>query len=802
MRSQPRFRFSLRVALALGLLLVVTPGRGNTNLQQFEGATIQSVRIENLVTLTEDTLLFYLGLEEGGMLAQSSLNASIKELWETGLIDNIEVKGQPVDGGVALTVTISERPRLRAVEYVGLKRVSRTDVEDRMAAERIRMFEGDSLRLGEVRRLEQAIEELYREKGYRFADAEFSLEDVGSHERRLIFTIDEGNRVRIEDIKFEGNTVYSDWRLRLSMRDTKETGMLWRLTKKDIYNPARLEEDLESVKNVYRKLGYKNVTIGDPVIQVQATKPNKSADEQKRRMFITIPIEEGERWKFGKVTFEGNEKYTDEQLQRAFQIQGGDWLRSKKVEEGVQAVEDVYKNTGHIGARIATEIIEREERTADLQVNVFEGDQFRVGRIDFEGNTRTRDKVLRRELRIHEGLVMSLRAVQNSLLKIKQLGYFKVDEEDPVQIRNVDEENNTIDLLIKGVEADRTELQFGGGWSEFEGFFAQVSLRTQNFLGRGETLGVQIQTGRQRELYDLSYFIPWFLDKPQSLGFRAFQQEIDFDLFSGAQNLRRLSRGGSLTYGRNFGLFSSGSLTYSFADFEDTTTFLVDDGMGGQMPVVSDLNFTNSTIRPTFVYNSVDSPFEPTRGQKLTFTVDLAGGVLGGEQDFVRPQLSYLRYQPVSQGRIKTVLGINAEVGTIIPYDDYEFSRLDRFYLGGDNSIRGHDFRSISVRNDDGTLAVDELGIALGGDKFVQLNLEYHFLTNSPFRFLLFADAAAVYGEDQSIDLSRLRYTAGVEARVLVPLFGAPLRFIYAQNLDPLPEDRFKSFDFTVGASF
>lgn len=802
--------WAARLVLAALLLVQVTASGQVGPLAEFEGRTVSAVEYQGNRTLAEETLRYYLGIEEGSVLDQKELNRRLRELWDTGLVDDVKIEGRLAEDGtgVILTVTLEERPILASIDYEGLKRVSRTDIEDRIGTDRIQVYEGDNLRLGELKRLERSIEELYREKGFRFADAQFTVEPVSAGEQRVTFSVDEGNRVRIEDIKFEGNTVYSDWRLRLFMSKTKQTGVIWRLTKKDVYNPAKLTEDLESISAAYKKLGYKNVTLGEPIIEVKALKPNAVASEdKKRRMFITIPVEEGERWKFGEVTIQGNEKYSDQALLSAFNYKKGDWLRAKKIEEGVKAVDDVYRNTGYINARVAPEIVENEERIADLIVHVDEGDQFRVGRIEFEGNTRTRDKVLRREMRVHEGLLLSLQRIQNSLLKIRQLGYFAVDEEEPVQIHNVDEEKKTIDLIVKGTEADRTELQFGGGWSEFDGFFGQLSVRTQNFLGRGETLGVQVQSGRTRDYYDLSYFVPWFLDRPQTVGLQVFSRDTDYGVFLDDQELRRLQEGGSLTYGRNFGLFNSFSITYLRSRIEDSSTFFVTGDDGEPVEISSDLNFTQSALRPVYLYNSVDSPFEPTRGTKLRLSMDYAGGFLGATQSFYRPELQFTLYRPINYGKVKTVFGFNTEAGWISPFNDYELTRLDRFFLGGDNSVRGFPFRSITVLNEDGTRRKDPdfpptLDVDVGGDKYVQLNLEYHFLTNSPFRFLLFADAGGVFAEDQDIGIDGLRYSAGVEVRVLLPVFGAPLRFIYAQNLDPLPGDNFQTFDFTIGTSF
>ncbi len=797
------------------VLLCLTQPYSVGGQQDFEGQPIAQIEFQGNDSLAEDTLLFYLGLEIGQPLDQRQLNASIRELWTTELIDDVRVEAfSQGSDGVRLVITVTERQVLRSVEYVGLKRLNRTDIEERIAADRIQVYEGAPVRLGELRRLETSIEEMYREQGYRFADASYVLEAATTTEKRVIFTIDEGNRVRIEDIRFEGNTVFPDWRLGLVMKETKESNLVWRLAKKDIYNPARLQEDLENIREAYRKQGYKNITIGEPVIEVRALRPNAAdPEDQRRRMFVTIPIEEGERWKFGEVTIEGNDKYTDSQLLRAFEIGSGDWLRSKKVDEAVTAIDDIYKNTGYIGARVEPELVEREDRVADLVVHVYEGDQFRIGRIDIEGNTRTMDKVLRRELQVQEGLVLSLRSVQNSLLKIRQLGYFDVDAEEPVQIVNVDEENNTIDLIIKGEEADRTELQFGGGWSEVDGFFGQISLRTKNFMGRGESLGFSYQSGRFRDYLDLSYFVPWFLDRRQSIGVQLFRRDEDFDLLT-TQELERERTGGSVTYGRNFGLFSSISLTGTYAEFVDRSSFqdferdengeliLDDEGNPTPLTISSELEFINASLRPAYLYNSIDSPFEPTRGQRFQLSAEVASSALGGTQDYVEGQFAYQLFKPVTQGRIKTVFGGRVRAGYIAPYDDYELSRLDRFYLGGENSVRGFGFRTIWARDEDGNLLNDELGFPLGGDKLVQLNLEYHFVLGGPFRVVAFADAGGVFTEDQNFNEAAMRYSAGVEMRVMVPLFGAPLRFIYSQNLRPYDDDEFRSFDFTIGASF
>jgi outer membrane protein insertion porin family len=529
---------------------------------------------------------------------------------------------------------------------------------------------------------------------------------------------------------------------------------------------------------------------------VEAKRPGASTiEKQKRRLAVTVPVEEGDRWRFGEITIEGNEVFSDQLLLRQFDDPRGGWLRSKVIDEATENISKIYSSVGYIFSKVDTEIREKPENVADVVVKIEENDQFRVGRIEFEGNDKTKDKVLRRELLLQEGTVMSMTAIQNSLLKIRQLNYFALNEEEPVQF-DFDSENKKVNLLVQGEEAERTEPQFGGGWSEVDGFFGQFALRTTNFLGRGETLGVSVQSGRQRSIYDLEYRIPWFLDKPQNIGFRIFNQSLDTRVLTGIDFEQNFS-GASITYGRSFRGFQNFSISYNFSDIEDTQRLV----QGGDLPdLVQEVAFTSSSIQPFWVRNTLDSRFEPTRGTRLSASLELAG--LGGDTAFVRPQISLVSFRTVSRRPLLTTFGIKADLGYITSLDDNELFPQQRFFLGGDNSIRGFRRRSIVVREEDGTIRRDLNGFPLGGTTSLRFSAEYHLVVGGPFRVVAFADLGGVFADDQSINFDLMRSSAGVELRIQVPLFPAPLRFIYASNLDPQIDDQFESVDFSLSTSF
>jgi len=790
-------RATAALALAWTLAIPVAVGAQGAATPEKK---IVAITFEGLRAIPEDTLKYYLGVHEGRPLDEAALDRAIHALWQRKLIDDLKVSSEPVEGGVKLHVTVVERATLKSITYDGMKRVSHTDLSEKIAKEQIEVREGNAVSMGELARLKTTIEEMYRDKGYRFAEAKFRLVEGAPGERRVVFTVDEGDRVRIQKLRFPGAKVFARWRMRLAMKKTKESGLISRILRHDIYNPATLQEDLDNLRKLYKASGYKDVALGEPQIEVRALNPKaRNPRDQKRRLWVTIPIEEGQRWRLGEISIDGNKVFPDTFLLKQFKRPRGGWLAAKLIDDTVKDIGDTYRNFGYIYSEVDTEIKEKPKNVADLLVHIKEGEQWRVGRMEFTGNTNTRDKVLRREFRVQEGTVLNMGAVKNSLYKINQLQYFKLNEDDPVQFKDFDSEKKTVDLSIKGEEADRTELQVGGGWSEVDGFFGQISVKTQNFLGRGESVGIGFQKGRYRTEETINYSIPWFLDKPQSLGIELFNSNLDYSysLAAGETYIQK-SEGAVLSYGRNFGLFSSYSISFNRSRGNNTRSLYDTNGN----LVTEAVEVYNSSIRPGYLYESRDSRAEPTRGKHFHFSLEIAGGVLGGSNYFLRPESGFSIFQPVFIGRAKQVAAFNVESGWIQPYGGHPLTYLQTYFLGGETSVRGFKYRSIWVRDKRHKTVYDASGFPLGGNKFLQLNGEYHFLLGGPFRLIFFADAGAVFADSQSYDPNLLRTSAGVEIRIFVPVFGAPLRFIYSRNLHPLPDDEFESFQFSIGATF
>src|SRR5688572_7673486 len=636
--------------LVLLVLILQVPSPVAAQSRNFAGRPIKEVTVEGNLTLTEEDLLYYLGLEPGSTYDPGQLNQRLKELWDRDLIDDVAIDVEPLDDGVGIKVTIEERPTLVSIDYEGLDKLKRTDITEMVDKKRIELFEGGQLSKGELARLETEIETLYADKGYRFADAAVQLERVSDHELRVVVQIDEGDKVKIGKVSFDGNEVFGDGTLRSAMKKTKKSNLITRVRKRDVYNPATVEEDLDNVREVYHNAGYKNLVVGQPELTVIESGKDAEGRPKKRELGIVIPVEEGERWKLGAILFEGNDVLPSEILVNAFEEPKGGWLRQDVIDKGLTQIEEFYSNTGYMFARVEEEIIEREDLVADVKLTIDGGDQFRVGRIEFSGNSKTKDRVLRRALRVQEGMVFNSGQLKNSMFRINQLEYFKVHEEDPVEL-DINSDDKKVNLVIKGDESERTELTFGGGYSEIDGFFLQGGIRTRNFLGRGETLGVQVQTGRYTENFDVSYFIPWLRDKPQNVGFQLFKRNLDYDLYA-SQRFVRNEEGGSLTYQRVVGPWSNVSVSYSNTAFEDFRSF---NFFGDEETSVSQsFDFTRSSVSLGWSHDKRDSSIEATRGLYARANLEYAGGFLGGEDWYYRPVLGLTYFKSVQLGGLKT----------------------------------------------------------------------------------------------------------------------------------------------------
>jgi outer membrane protein insertion porin family len=806
----------LRVVL---LALTVAGGTGDGNTP-----VVADVKVVGGVSITPDTVEYYLGVAPGDPYDPAKIAANFHRFWDSGLVEELEVEAEDIaPGKVRLIVTLKERPKITDYEFKGNKKVSSSSLREKLDTAGVTMRRNVPLRASELQRLRQAILDIYAKEGYASAVVEPKTEDVGPNLKKVVFHIDEGAKVRIGKISFAGNHVFSDRRLRHALKKLKQRSLLHLFGKKLIWSKESWGEDSENLKKFYMNHGYKDVIVGEPQVDLVARNPNgKTQKEKKYRMRITIPVQEGHKFRLGSLTVAGSTVFPPEKLRKLYEVKIGKTYKWSAIDDGNEAVRTLYQSRGYIYAYTNQALVDEADHpdVVDVTVNVYEGDRYRLGRIEFQGNTKTQEKVLRREFRLLEGDWMNMTVFRRSVFKVNQLGYFKLTD-DPLDFK-FDDKKKLVDVTVKGQEVGRTDIQFGAGYSELDHFFAQFMFNTRNFLGRGEVFGLSVSSGARQDMYSLSFTEPYFLDQRMAIGGSVYKQKLDIlDYF-------RDEKGFTALWGLGSGDFGQFSLVYAYQDVLAKYTALRVGNAGGEpsfphhqpiqppyenipRPDVFTDTFTGrtSSFTPSYTYDSRDDPFDPSQGLVYFGHLRLAGGPLGGDFDYVRPEIGLSWFKPLNP-RMRYIFAANVAAGIIIPYRGSEIPIYDRYRLGGETSLRGLPYYGVLPRKSNGEEFLDANGVALGGDRFLQVNLEYQIKVGGPVKFILFSDIGNTWYDTQGWQLGLLRYTAGAELRIFLPMFQAPLRFIYGINLKPygavpsqgLPAEKRSDFQFSIGTTF
>jgi outer membrane protein insertion porin family len=753
-----------------------------------------------------ETISFYLGVKAGDVYDEETLRKGFLRLWDSSLFDDLRLEKETVPGGVRLVAVVVERPKVSDLEFRGNKKLTSSQLKDKLKEGKAEIKVGSPLSLRDVSKAKAALIDAYRADGFRSAAVDTTVEAINDKESRVVFLVDEGDKIKIEAIRFTGNTIVKQARLRFAMKKTRQAHWWYFWDSKDVYSQASYEEDVESLRKVYQDLGYKDVVVKDPTIDTFVANPKeKRPDKVKRRARITIPIVEGERFYFGELKVEGATQFDDRLLGRIFSYVPGRPLKRAVIVGGMKAIDSLYRERGYIYVYMNPEYTERPGKKVDVTVKLTEGDQYRLGRVEFTGNKMTRDKVLRRELLVREGDIVDMEAFKKGLLKVSQLGYFKV-EEDP-EFR-VNPEKKTVDVTVKGNDVNRNEIQFGAGYSQLDGLFGQFQFSTRNFLGRGDTIGFQFQRGARTNFFDVSFSEPWFLDQKMSVGASVFDRSLTY------LDVDQSTKGVNLSWGVGLGIWDVVSIFYGYTDTHSKYQVYPPPGPPGSgMPPIAYADYVGriSSITPGYRYDSRNDPFDPTRGKKFGFSVAIAGGPLGADFSYIKPNANATLYVPTGKS---TNFAFNLEGGMIRPYNGSAIPIFERYRIGGDRSVRGFQYGEIFPIDNKNHAFFDENGALLGGDKFLVFNAEWVVSFGGPLKIAAFFDAGNAWLEGQTVNPLTMRSSAGLELRIFLPIFQAPLRFIYGINLDPktildkdgiaLPngQEKRSDFQFSIGTTF
>lgn len=724
----------LAVILAMLLPAMATSVRA-------EAGKIDRIQFYGLVGMSEPAAKHALGIQEGDPYDPAVLRARFRALWGLGLFKDITIEAETgPEGGKIVVVTVEERARLTAVTYGDNSVLNRTQIEDRLKEREIKIGLGRPLDMQVIGDAAAAIRDYLGEKGHLDSRVNVEIRDVGENLKAVHFDIRPGGKTRIKAIRFEGNEVFKDKKLRQQLKITEARRWYWPWSQKNLYHPLKWDQDSANIRTLYQNAGYLDIRLKAPILEFgggpkepvaiiedadlptaedflppeeedvdlgeltpqelqkraeriarqrakaekKAAKARKKAQPKtKRWVKLLVPVEEGRQYRTGTVEIEGNEVFLDEQLRPLIPLREGDVLRNNWLEAGIEAITRRYEDRGHLYAEVVRQIERREdEPIADIVVTVDEDEPYYVDSIEFSGNTSTHDRVLRREVLINEGALFNRTRVDLSQRKINQLGY--VEAPDEAIVEPIEGENR-VRIRFPVEERGRNEIQVGGGYSGLDGAFFTGVYSTRNFLGRGQVVSVSLQVGGRASRYSISFQEPWFLNRPIALGFSIFRRDVDY-----GATLQSTSKGGGILIGKRIRAFTDLRFAYAWESVRSNSIAFAFAGDGTIQQISNTAENTISSLTPSLSIDTINNPYRPSAGQRFIASVQVAGGPLGGDTSFIKPIVTFTKYRRAF-GR--SFLAFNAETGLVREWSDGTVNnsatingvpRFQRFWLGGD----------------------------------------------------------------------------------------------------------------------
>src|SRR5216683_3036545 len=687
--------------------------------------------------IRKDTLMARIFSRETDTYNEETLRRDFQALWNTQFFEDVKLRVEDSPSrpnGKIIIFEVKERPQIRRIRYDGIHSVSESDILDRFKERKVGLSVESPFDPTKIKKAEVVLKELLGEHGRQFAKVTPQYERIASSNAViLVFKIDEGPKVKVGTIKFTGNHAFSDRKLIRAMRHDRPYAIplyfLYVPVLTKTYDREKLNEDLEvGVRGLYQDNGYFRVVVKDPVLENLDTQGFRmgvpiAGRTHGKAVNITIPIEEGERYRMGtlKIVSADPDKALSlkvEALRSIFPLREGDILAVDKLRKSLKSYTDAYGQYGFIDFTAEPEFdINDDTKRINITLKFDEQKQYYVRRIDFSGNTTTRDKVIRRELLLDEGQLFNKRAWEVSILRLNQLDYFdRIEEDKAVEIKRNTKEG-TVDLNLKLKEKGKQSIGLQGGVSGLAGTFIGLTYQTNNFLGLGETLTFSAQFGSYQRSFMFGFTEPYLFDRPISTGFTVFSSRYSFN--QARQEALLLGQSVSINpqFIQNYNQNSTGftafasyplkrlsfariGLTYgltrtSITPFNDASRFLFEAIQFRSVAGPSALNgIISSTLTPTLTYNTVDNPTNPKSGKSYFYSLGFTGGPLGGNVNTISNIFDWKYFHPIQKRR--NVIGFHATAAYITGYAGKEVPPFSRFYMGGENDVRGFDIRSIS----------------------------------------------------------------------------------------------------------
>ena len=737
---------------------------GNLSAQLTEKIFLETSREQKIAEIIftgnkriEDSAVYnVLKSAKGNIFSERLLSSDIKAIYGMGYFGDVTVDVTDSPEGKVITFALEEKPLITDIEIKGNDVIETEEIEGVLTVKPRQI-----LNLDRVKSDAEKIKTLYDNKGYFNAEVSYKAEKEEDKNIVIIFNVAENERLYIKSLIFEGNKAYSDKELK-DMMDTSEWGIFHFLTDSGILKEDRLKQDINKLNAFYLNNGYINAKIGEPEIT-----------HDKEWVYVKISVSEGKQFIVGTVEITGDTLSVPRaELMEKLKINKKDYYDRESVIKDIDYLTVTCNNDGYAYANVTPHTIPREkDQKVDIVYNVKKGNQVYFNRISISGNTKTRDKVIRRQLAFVEGDLYSSSKLKTSYMKLNRIRYF--EEIDFQTVKGPDEGLTDINIRVK--EKPTGMFSIGAGYSAQEQavFMAQVS--QQNLFGRGQTLSLSAQLGSSTTNYELSFIEPWLFDMPLWSKWEIWDTEREYDSYDVS------TQGFGTTLGYPLWSYVTGYLGYRLStnnvrNVEEGASTYIKEQEG---------SITESSLTGTLTRDTTDDYMFPTRGSKNTISTEYSGGLLQGDTDFTKYTGSSTWFFPLP---MDTVFGVRGRAGLMQKNGDKKIPIYDRFYLGGINSLRG--LRDVGPTD-------PATGDVIGGETMACFNLDFIFplVKNAGMKGVIFFDTGNTW--ESGYDLGDMRRTAGVGVRWYSPI--GPLRLEWGHVLDRKGDEAASRWEFTIG---
>ncbi|MDX1774984.1 MAG: outer membrane protein assembly factor BamA [Desulfobulbales bacterium] len=728
---------------------------------------VASITPEGNTRIDSGAILRNISSRPGDIYETEQLRNDIKNVFKMGYFDDVRIRVKDTEKGKAVIFEVKEKPVVGQVGISGRKELKEDDIR-----EVISIIPNTILNSQRIRESVDNIKSLYKSKGFYNTDVTPELSYPKADRVNIEFSITEGEKVYIKDIKFVGNDSFKESQLKKAM-GTKEKGLLSWFTDSGVLTRDILEQDTARITSFYHHHGFIEATVGIPEIT-----------QDGEWLYITIDISEGNRYRVGTIEFNGDIIGNKEELSNMLRINDEEYLSRNILREDILRLNDFYAENGYAFAEATPTVrTDKEQKLVDITIDINKGDLVYINRINIRGNTRTRDKVIRRALLIREKGIFDAKALRLSHQRLMRLNFF----EDVSITPEPTPDKTKMDLKVEVKEKPTGAFSVGAGYSSVDGLMFMAEISQDNFLGRGQRLALSANISGSTTRYNLSFTEPHFYDSQLMVGLDFYNWLREYDTYT------RDSRGAAFRFGYPVWELWNASFSYGYDDTE-----LTDVDLENAAPSIIESMNVNVTSYVTFNLSrdTRNNLFATTRGSHNILHTKYAGGFLSGDSQFTKVDGSTSWFFP---GFFfdETAFHIRLSAGQVWENEDDKLPDFEKFYLGGINTIRGFETRSIAVEVTD-----PESGetYKVGGKNMWFANLEYLFpiVKQGGLRGLVFYDAGNVYAEDWDFD--DIKQSVGAGLRWLSPM--GPMRIEWGYVIDPEPGEDSSNWEFAIGGSF